>query len=64
MRVRDRDQMLVARVPERVARKLDLLVAKKQAAQSEGPVRRLKKFTLSDAINLAILEYIATEESK
>lgn len=56
--------MLVARVPERVARKLDLLVAKKQAAQSEGPVRRLKKFTLSDAINLAILEYIATEESK
>jgi hypothetical protein len=64
MRVRDRDQMVHARIPERVARKLDLLVAKKQATQSEGPVRRLKKFTLSDAINLAILNYIASEEGK
>ena len=56
--------MIHARVPERVARKLDLLVAKKQAQQSEGPVRRLKKFTLSDAINLAILDFIAAEEGK
>ena len=56
--------MVHARIPDRVARKLDLLVAKKQATQSEGPVRRLKKFTLSDAINLAILNYIASEEGK
>lgn len=56
--------MVHARIPERVALKLDRIVAKKQAVQSEGPVRRLKKFTLSDAINLAILNYIASEEGK
>lgn len=44
-----------------MARQLDRLVALRQAEQVEGPLRRRKKFTQSDAVNLALTQYLKEE---
>ena len=50
-----------AKVSEHLARQLDRLVALRQAEQVESPLRRKKKFTQSDAVNLALTQYLTEE---
>ena len=50
-----------AKVSENLARRLDRLVALKQVEQNAGPLRRKKKFTHSDALNLALTQYLEGE---
>jgi hypothetical protein len=56
--VRIRDTVVSAKISEHLARQLDRLVALRQAEQVEGPLRRKKKFTQSDAVNLALTQYL------
>jgi hypothetical protein len=59
--VRTRDTVVSAKVSEHLARQLDRLVALRQAEQVESPLRRRKKFTQSDAVNLALTQYLTEE---
>ena len=53
--------MVSAKVSELLARQLDRLVALKQCEQTEGAIRRKKKFTHSDALNQALSQYLREE---
>ena len=60
-RVRTRDTVVSAKVSEHMARQLDRLVALKQVEQTSEPLRRKKKFTQSDALNIALALYLKEE---
>jgi hypothetical protein len=59
--VKTRDTVVSAKISEHLARQLDRLVALRQAEQVESPLRRRKKFTQSDAVNLALTQYLTEE---
>lgn len=59
--VKTRDTVVSAKVSELLARQLDRLVALKQCEQTEGAIRRKKKFTHSDALNQALSQYLREE---
>lgn len=59
--MRTRDTVVSAKVSEHLARKLERLVALRRCEEADGPLRRKKKFTQSDALNLALAQYLEGE---